>query len=60
MPPTATAERPRAGRSPRFVTAISLPPHLHQHLVEAAADMGQTQAGYIRWLIAQDRKHRAA
>jgi hypothetical protein len=41
---------------PRYVTALSLPRHLAQHVATQAAARGLSQAAYIRLLIWQDHK----
>lgn len=41
---------------PRYVTALSLPRHLAQHVAQQAAARGLSQAAYIRLLIFQDHK----
>jgi hypothetical protein len=40
----------------RYVTALSLPRHLAQHVATQAAARGLSQAAYIRLLIWQDHK----
>lgn len=40
----------------RYVTALSLPRHLAQHVATQAAARGLSQAAYIRLLIFQDQK----
>lgn len=45
---------------PRYVTALSLPRHLAQHVEKQAAARGLSQAGYIRLLIFEDQKASAS
>ena len=40
----------------RYVTALSLPRHLAQHVATQAAARGLSQAAYIRLLIFQDQQ----
>ena len=41
---------------PRYVTALSLPRHLAEHVARQAVARGLSQAAYIRLLIFQDQK----
>ena len=52
--PLTHCRMPTAELPARYVTALSLPRHLAEHVADQAAARGLTSAGYIRLLVARD------